>query len=166
MSVNEQQVTMSASIATMEGVGPATCAVFFEAGFTTIQQLKFFDAEDRKLWAAIERLKLKYHFDNAHWRRMMTRCLNVIYRARGAQSSDYVPHDYMCPISLDWYRDPVCTPEGQSFSKQDLLESLEHSPTNPVSRQPLKAGECYPNLALAAVVEHYRIHHQPYGIAC
>lgn len=153
---------MAASIATMEGVGPATCEVLFEAGFSTIQQLKNFNAEDHKLWAAIERLKPRYHFDNVHWKRMITRCLNIIYRAKGARASNYVPHEYMCPITLDWYRDPVCTPDGQSFSKQDLLDSLEHSPTNPISRNPLKAGEWYPNLALAAVVEHYRLH--PYGI--
>jgi STIP1 family protein 1 len=96
----------------------------------------------------------------------MTRCINVIYRARDARASYWMPYEYMCPISLDWYCDPVVTPDGQSFSKQELLDSLQNTPTNPVSRKPLQEGELYPNLALAAAVEHYRRNHQLHGIVC
>ena len=86
-----------------------------------------------------------------------SKCINVVYRAKSARASSFVPYECMCPISLDWYRDPVVTFDGQSSSKQELLDSLQNSPINPVSGGPLQVGEWYPNVALAAAVEYFRL---------
>jgi hypothetical protein len=45
----EQEITMPASIGSMEGVGPAALEVFEMAGFRTILQLKAFDKWEKPL---------------------------------------------------------------------------------------------------------------------
>lgn len=103
---------MTACIRTIEGVGKATLEVFETAGFRTVYDLQQFNMEDDKLWTAVSVLQQRYGFDSHHWKGMVTRCLNIIYRARSAEATDFVPEDYMCPISLDWFRDPVVAPSG------------------------------------------------------
>ena len=67
----------------------------------------------------------------------MTRCINVIYRARSSESADFVPHEYMCPLSLDWFEDPVVTASGHSYSRSWLSEHLDHSQSDPLTRMDL-----------------------------
>lgn len=158
---------MSASIATMAGVGAATMEVFREAGYTTIQQLVVFDAEDRRLQEAIRRIKQrpeKAAFPASYWRAMGTRCVNIIYRARSKQATPYVPDEYMCPISLGWFADPVVAPSGHSFSRADILSWLERDGRNPMTREPLTIDQLYANKSLADAVNHYRLHHQKFSI--
>ena len=54
--VEEQEVTMAASIGTMEGVGIAALEVFETAGFKQIGHLKAFNGDDVKLQAAQNKL--------------------------------------------------------------------------------------------------------------
>ena len=163
----EQEVTMSTSIESMGGVGPATMEVFREAGYTTIQQLAVFDAEDRRLLEAIQRIKQrpeKAAFPASYWLAMGTRCVTIIYRARSKQATPYVPHEYMCPISLDWYVDPVVAPSGHSFSRAHIVSWLERGGVNPLTHEPLSIDQLYTNKSLADAVNHYRLHHQKFSI--
>jgi hypothetical protein len=156
----EQEVTMSTRIESMEGVGPAALEVFNTAGFTTIGQLREFNGDDEKLHKAIHEIRStmgRVHV-NSYWRRLFTRCINIIYRARSAEAADYVPHEFMCPLSLDWYCDPMVAPSGHSFSRQWIEEHLKTSSRNPIDiDQKLSSGELYVNRALAdAVAVHQR----------
>lgn len=164
--VEEQEVTMAASIGTMEGVGIAALEVFETAGFRHIWQLKAFDGEDAKLWDAIHKIRnaREHTRDDAYWRRLVTRCINIIYRARSAEATAYVPAEYMCPITLDWFHDPVVAPSGHSFSREAIEEHLNHSATNPLTRDFLSKEQLYQNLSLADAVHHCRLHHQRFGI--
>lgn len=164
----EQEVTMSASIGSMEGVGPAALEVFETAGFRQIWQLKAFNGDDVKLHEAICKIKNArgHMMEDSYWKRLFTRCINIIYRAKSAEATDYVPHEYMCPLSLDWYHDPVVAPSGHSFSRQYIEEHLKHFPTNPLTRSPLRPEELYTNIALEQAVSSYRLHHQRYRILC
>ena len=164
----EQEITMPASIGSMEGVGPAALEVFELAGFRTILQLKAFDGDDVKLRDAIRKIRnARDHMRNdTYWKGLFTRCINIIYRARSAEATDYVPHEYMCPLSLDWYHDPVVAPSGHSFSRQWIEEHLKHSSTNPLTRDTLRMEELYTNVALQQAVSSYRLRHQRYRIIC
>ena len=167
----EQEVAMSASIDTMHGVGEAALEVFRLAGFKTIMQLKAFDVEDRKLKSAIAQIKTRPELDHrpsSYWQALGTRCVNIIYCAKSAQATPYVPDEYMCPITLQWFDDPVVAPSGHSFSRAALLESLASDPRNPITREPLsieQAGKLlYTNFSLRHAVEHYRLNHQRFSI--
>ena len=157
----EQEVTMSARIESMEGVGPAALEVFIAAGFTTIGQLREFNGDDRKLHNAIHEIRSTRVRVDSYWKRLFIRCINIIYRARSAEAADYVPHEFMCPLSLDWYYDPVVAPSGHSFSRQWIEEYLKTSSRNPIDTdQKLSVGELYVNRALAdavAVYQRFRI---------
>lgn len=160
---------MAASIRSMEGVGSAAVEVFEVAGFTKIGQLANFDCQDTKLYAAISTIRQnpKHSLkDDAYWKRLFTRCINIIYRARSAEATPYVPEEYMCPISLDWFHEPVVAPSGHSFSKAWIEEHLSRSSSNPITREALTRDQLYENLALKAAVEHCRLHHERFGILC
>ena len=155
---------MMASIVTMEGVGPAAIEVFRQAGFHTILQLRRFDRQDGQLRSAIRAVRLLHDFPEDYWKRMMTRCLNIIYRARSSEAADFIPDIYMCPITLDLYYDPVVGPSGHSYSREAIEEHLATRSTDPITREPLTIDQLYPNRALRDVVEHYRLHHQRFRI--
>ena len=168
----EQQVTMAASIRTIDGIGKQAIEVFEAAGFYYIHQLKNFegedreDREDRKLWQTIEAKRAQDTFDKpaSYWKRLMTRCINIIYRARSAEATPFVPHEYMCPISLDWFDDPVVTAAGLSYSRETIERHLEKSKLDPMTGVDISGRELYANVALRNAVEHYRLHHQRFCI--
>ena len=43
-----------------------------------------------------------------------------------------------CPISNDIFSNPYIAPEGQTFDKMKIYESLEKNKLNPITRNPLK----------------------------
>ena len=164
--IEEQVVTMAASIRTMEGIGPQVVNVFEAAGYKLIIQLKNFNGDDRLLWEAILAMKEagEHAFPEAYWRRLMTRCINVIYRARSSEAADYVPAEYMCPITLEWLEDPIVAASGQSYSRAAIEEHLTSSPFDPITRENIRGKPLYPNLALRSAVDHFRLHSQRFRI--
>ena len=157
---------MSAHVSTIEGIGKQTLDIFIEAGFTTIGQLKNFDGQDRLLWEAIERRKSVSTMDmpDSYWKRMMTRCINIIYRARSAHATPFIPVEYMCPITLDWLSDPVVTASGHTYSRDAIEEHLKYSELDPVTRMKISGLPLYDNIAMRSAVDHYRLHHQKFSI--
>jgi hypothetical protein len=164
--MSEQEVTMSSSIRIIEGIGPQVVEIFEAAGFRTIGQLKEFNGQDSLLRKAIEGRKTtdEREFPESYWKRLFTRCINIIYRARSAEAVDFVPHEYMCPISLDWFHDPVVVASGITYSRTEILEHLENSTTCPITRIDIGGKPMYDNIAMRAAVEHYRLKHQRYRI--
>jgi hypothetical protein len=86
-----------------------------------------------------------------------------IFRARSAEAIDYIPREFMCPLSLDWFLDPVTVASGQSYSRQNILEYMNnHSQLDPVTRMDLTDTPMYDNVALRNVVEYFRMQYQRY----
>lgn len=153
---------MTDSIESMWGVGPAAVRVFRQAGYTKIMHLRDFDGGDRRLWDAITALKPNFPYDDEYWKRLMTRCINIIYRARSAQADPYVPDEFMCQVCFGWYRDPVVTPTGHSYCRRCVVEDnlrYRDKEAQAAANQPL-----YDNIALGRAVEMYRLNHQKFGI--
>jgi hypothetical protein len=162
----EPEVTMAGSIRTMRGIGKQVVDIFEDAGYMMIVQLENFNGDDRRLWTAIQAKKDAgdHAFPDSYWRRLMTRCINIIYRARSAKATDYVPAEYMCPLTLDWFEDPVVTASGHSYSRAGIEEHLEESALDPMTRKEIRGMPLYPNIALRAAVDHYRLHFQCFRI--
>lgn len=157
---------MSASIRAIEGVGPQAADVLEGAGFRTVQDLRAFEGRDRELWASIEarRAAADRPFPPAYWKRLFTRCINIVYRVRSAEATPFVPHQYMCPISLDWFHDPVVVASGMSYSRDSIMEHLERSTLDPLTRENLAGKPIYDNVALRHAVEHCRLHHERFSV--
>lgn len=166
VSMEEQAVTMMASIRTIEGIGPQVVDIFETAGFRTVKQLNEFNAEDRLIWDTICEKKTRdvRCLASGYWQRLMTRCMNVIYRARSAEADDFVPYEYMCPISLDWFQDPVVLSSGHSYSRAFIVEHFTLSDIEPTTGEKVTNTDVTANIALRHVVQHYRLHHQRFRI--
>lgn len=166
MEVEEQFMGMDDPIDKMEGVGEQTLRVLRAAGFRTFGELHCFNAEDRKIQGVINEMRVTDPRTDAYWRRMGTRCANIIFRARSAQAAPEVPEQFLCPLTLDWMEDPVVTPAGHSYSRQALLEHLKTNPTDPFTRDPLTEEQLYPNRSLRDAIDNHRRHHLKYAIVC
>ena len=155
---------MTAMIRTMHGVGPQVVDIFESAGFFTITSLKHFNAKSRidELWAVINERKKSSAgiFQDSYWKRLYTRCINIIYRAKSEEATDFVPAEYMCPITLEWFHDPVVAASGISYSREAIEEHLERNSLCPVTRIDLTDSALYDNITLRKAVEQYRLHHK------
>lgn len=65
--------------------------------------------------------------------------------------------DYLCgKISFEIMRDPVITPSGITYDRQDIEEHLRRvGHFDPINRQPLRANQLVTNLAMKEVVDAY-----------
>ena len=67
---------------------------------------------------------------------------------RGARPGP-VPDAFLGKISFELMLDPVITPSGITYDRTELLDHIRQiGPFDPLSREPLKADDLYPNLAL------------------
>jgi len=157
---------MTSSIRTIEGIGPQVVEVFEAAGFRTVRHLKDFNAQDCLLLDVINAQKAASDggFPDTYWKRLFTRCIDVIYRARSEEAVDFVPHEYMCPLSLDWFHDPVVVASGMTYSRGEIMEHLEQSTTCPVTRMEIRGLPIYDNIAMRVAVDHFRLHHRRFRV--
>ncbi|KAI9651340.1 hypothetical protein NHQ30_001379 [Ciborinia camelliae] len=58
-------------------------------------------------------------------------------------------------ISFNVMIDPVMTKTGQSYERSSILQHLERSSTDPLTREPLLPGDLRPNLGLKHAVEEF-----------
>jgi hypothetical protein len=70
----------------------------------------------------------------------------------------------MCPITLDWFLDPVVVASGYTYSRHAIEEQLELRQEDPITRMDLTGKPVYPNIAMKSAVEHYRLNYQKYNI--
>ncbi len=162
---DEREVTMA--LRDIEGIGQQAVDVLEAAEFKTIKQLRCFDDGGyRRIWSAIEAREERERdaYPRSYWRRLMTRCIDIIYRVRSSEAADFVPVQYMCPITLDWFQDPVIVASGASYSRHAIEEHLVDSHLDPLTRKDLTGHPAYDNIALRDAVEHYRLHQQRFRI--
>ena len=66
-----------------------------------------------------------------------------------------VPDHLVDSITFEIMHDPVVTRTGHSYERATLLEHLKHSPTDPLTREALKASDLRPNIALRHTLEDF-----------
>ncbi|KAJ9609795.1 hypothetical protein H2200_006123 [Cladophialophora chaetospira] len=59
-----------------------------------------------------------------------------------------VPDWLIDPITFEVMHDPIVTPTGVSYERVALLRHIKASGSDPITRQPLKADQLIPNVAL------------------
>ena len=169
---------MSVSIRCMPGIGHQVIEVFESAGYYTIGDLTVLNrtsdglGSDKRLNAAINARKAKsdHAFPAAYWTKLFTRCIDVIYKATGgADACDFVPSEYMCPLSLEWFYDPVVVASGHSYSRLAIEEHFgtsENPSMDPITRENIFAVPLYANIALRVATDHYRKNYSRFRAAC
>ena len=66
-----------------------------------------------------------------------------------------IPSEYMCPITQDIMKEPVCDNEGNTFDKQAIMRWLARNRTSPISRKPLRIADLRPNIALKNLISTF-----------
>ncbi|RDL33743.1 uncharacterized protein BP5553_08111 [Venustampulla echinocandica] len=66
-----------------------------------------------------------------------------------------VPDWVVDDITFSVMVDPVVTKTGQSYDRSSIMEHLRRSPTDPLTREPLRAEDLRPNLALRAACDEF-----------
>jgi hypothetical protein len=92
--------------------------------------------------------------DEVRWAKLRRRLVDL-HRGNNALVLEALPAT-VCPITNDVMRDPVTTPEGQSFEREAICMWLQHNETNPLTRAPLTAAQLVPNTALRQTIRDAR----------
>ena len=58
-------------------------------------------------------------------------------------------------ITFQFMHDPVITKSGQSYERSTIEAHLKISPTDPLTREPLRKEDLRPNLALKQACEEF-----------
>jgi hypothetical protein len=155
---------MGAPISSMPGISADGMAarVFNRAGMPILESIRRENFPERRLSAALVTLRQSpehEHLSRGHWHGLGSRCTSILRQVRNADADPYPPDAYCCPLSLCWLEDAVVTPQGYSFSRVVIEQSLEHQRLCPITRQPLDARQLVPNRQLQQAADHYRNHH-------
>jgi hypothetical protein len=155
---------MGDPISSMPGISPEGMAarVFNSAGMPTMESIRREKFPERRLSAAIVTFRQSpehEHLSNGYWHGLGSRCTSILRQVRNLDADPYPPDAYCCPLSLYWLEDAVVTPQGYSFSRAMIEQSLEHQKLCPITRQPLDARQLVPNRQLQQATDHYRNHH-------
>ncbi|KFY78653.1 hypothetical protein V499_02239 [Pseudogymnoascus sp. VKM F-103] len=79
----------------------------------------------------------------------------VWVEAGKAEKKRVVPDWAVDDITFSFMVDPVITKTGKSYERASIMEHLRRSPTDPLTREPLRIDELRPNLALREACEEF-----------
>jgi STIP1 homology and U-box containing protein 1 len=66
-----------------------------------------------------------------------------------------IPDHIIDTITFEPMHDPVITKNGHSYERATIYEHLKRTPTDPLTREPLKIDELRPNYGLKAACEEF-----------
>lgn len=73
------------------------------------------------------------------------------------QPQGAVPIDFVCPLTLEVFTDPLMSKYGHNFERQAILEWLAQGSTGcPITRQPLTPSMLFPNASLRVRVRSWQ----------
>jgi len=110
---------------------------------------------------AIQKIKTETQYEKypaQFWKKLLTRCINIIHRCQnGTSYFPSIPNAFLCPISLELMEEPVITPSGRSYDKENIIEWMtEHQNTDPMTRMIINEDDLIPNLNLKEAIEDYK----------
>jgi len=69
---------------------------------------------------------------------------------------DFIPEEFLCPITYDLMTDPVVCKDGRSYEKEVVTEWIKKHGTSPLTRQKLTLQDMFPNLALKSLIDKFK----------
>lgn len=91
----------------------------------------------------------------SEWEKVIEEVETVWVEAGKAEKKREVPDWMIDEITFAIMIDPVSTKTGKSYERASILEHLRRSPTDPLTREPLRVDELRPNLALREACEAF-----------
>lgn len=94
------------------------------------------------------------------WRHDLQDLDDVLAIAAGVDDVRDTDNAFACLLTMEPFREPVCTPGGQSYERSALMEHLSRGQGfDPVSREALSIKDVVPNYRLRAATQHYLDEH-------
>ena len=89
--------------------------------------------------------------NNQHFKIILIMALPQIV----APLSDKTMQNISCPISQDVMQYPVCTPDGNTYDRDHIIEWIKRNHTCPLTRLPLNINDLFPNKSLKCIIDGY-----------
>lgn len=93
--------------------------------------------------------------DKLRWRRLREQLLELD-KDHSLLEYKHLPAAY-CPITQAPMSDPVISPDGHTFDRKAIEMWLQHSQTNPMTRNPLRKEDLVSNIALRDAMKQVRV---------
>lgn len=71
----------------------------------------------------------------------------------------YLEEQFLCPITGEAMVNPVCDHEGNSYEQEAILVWLKRNESSPITRNPLREDQLFPNFVLKNLIECTRNRH-------
>ncbi|CAM4758295.1 unnamed protein product [Rotaria magnacalcarata] len=79
----------------------------------------------------------------------------------GENNEQTIPYEFLCPITHELMRDPVCASDGYTYERKAIEEWLAKKPTSPIMNLSIKGTQLYSNKILKMLIDKY-VHHGSY----
>ena len=79
--------------------------------------------------------------------------LRQVETSRSNPSS--IPNEYLCPITHEMMRDPVCVSDGYTYERKAIEEWLAKKQTSPMINCAIAGTQLYSNKVLKMLIEQY-----------
>lgn len=66
-----------------------------------------------------------------------------------------IPNEFLCPITHEIMRDPVCISDGYTYERSAIEEWLTKKKTSPIMNSSIKGTQIYPNKILKMLIDQY-----------
>ena len=66
------------------------------------------------------------------------------------------PTYFICPITRDLLKDPVCAPDGYTYERVDIEKWLSRQHNSPFTREPMSTRQLIPNRKLKEAIEDWK----------
>ena len=71
--------------------------------------------------------------------------------------SEEIPHEFLCPITLEMFVDPVVCCDGYTYERKSILKMK--SSLSPLTREPINKKRLIPNRNLKNAIDTYKMSH-------
>lgn len=145
----------------IDGIGAETLKVFEAAGFKRVGDLVSREGQELRVQLAIQELKAdepQALLNERRWMRLASRCTTVIERVRSSEAMPFAPECFCCPITLDWFIDPVVTRYGDTYERHAIERCIREQGTDPLSQRPLEMCDLFENHAMRDAVAYHLRH--------
>jgi hypothetical protein len=68
---------------------------------------------------------------------------------------DEIPHEFICPISLEIMSDPVILEDGFSYQRDNIMKWLLNNNTSPMTRQCINTSNILDNVPLKTAIDEF-----------
>jgi hypothetical protein len=151
-------------------IGPFTTMMFENAGYQTVNQLRYFDTchisdDYQRFVRDTKTLEINQEYTNRFWRRMITRCMNIINLIQNVNAIPVSPEFMVCCISGCIMEEPVILPNGKSCERCEIEEWIDSGRKCPFTGEPLLKDQLISNRNLQDVLEDYNKHYAGYVLS-